>query len=91
MLPPKHMALKMVIKLILQSLKQTMHNFKFKPFLAHVFLSYPLKTTENICFSCIFREYKIKALARNPLSNLYSVLQIKNLKLGTTFIEKMCE
>ena len=39
----------------------------FNPFLANVPILYPLKTPENVWFSCDFRGYKMGTLARNKL------------------------
>ena len=34
-------------------------------FLAYVLILYPLKTPENLWFSSVFREYKMKTLVKN--------------------------
>ena len=39
----------------------------FNPFLANVPILHPLKTLENLCFTDVFREYKMETLARNGL------------------------
>ena len=42
-------------------------NALLNPFLATVHILYPMKTTENLWFSVLFRGYKIRTLARNAL------------------------
>ena len=43
----------------------------FNSFLANVPILYPLKTPENQRFSGVFREYKMRTLARDGLINTH--------------------
>ena len=47
-------------------------NLNINPFLANVYILYPLKTPENQRFSGVFRGYKIGTLTRNGLSSVFS-------------------
>ena len=47
-----------------ESRKASIH---INTFLAHVPIPYPLKTTENLLFSGVFRRHKMGTLARNGL------------------------
>ena len=42
------------------------------PFLANVLILYPLKASQNLLFSGVFRVYKVGALARNELMSSFS-------------------
>ena len=44
--------------------------FSITPFLANVLILYPLKTSEKLRFSYVFRGYKMGTLATNGLNQV---------------------
>ena len=61
-------------------------NLSFDPFLANVSILYPLKTLKKLCFSGVFRGFKMETLARNALNQLKTRF---SLTLLTTCISEI--